>query len=177
MWNVPDIKYVSFYNIFSFNILIIHIILEIFLKENSRIGFSGSGSYHVYSLKISEGFELLKFPKHQLPESAWNASSNTFDVGNTWNFLFSDRYDHLSNMLTRILDERPENAVDIIENISQDVKMAHFSKKLDTLQNENEMLPTYEIAEKQKALFLQGNLEGADQELEDEMVSHLCKSE
>ncbi|XP_070273631.1 radial spoke head protein 4 homolog A isoform X1 [Myotis yumanensis] len=81
-------------------------------------------------------------------------------------------YDHLSNMLTRILDERPENAVDIIENISQDVKMAHFSKKLDTLQNENEMLPTYEIAEKQKALFLQGNLEGADQELEDEMAEY-----
>ncbi|KAG8510945.1 Radial spoke head protein 4A [Galemys pyrenaicus] len=81
-------------------------------------------------------------------------------------------YDHLSNMLTKILDERPENAVDIIENISQDVKMAHFSKKLDTLQNENEMLPAYEIAEKQKALFLQGNLEGADQELEEEIVEN-----
>uniref|UniRef100_A0A2K6EKJ3 Radial spoke head component 4A n=1 Tax=Propithecus coquereli TaxID=379532 RepID=A0A2K6EKJ3_PROCO len=78
-------------------------------------------------------------------------------------------YDHLSSMLTKILDERPENAVDIIENISQDVKMAHFSKKLDTLQNEKEMLPTYEIAEKQKALFLQGHLEGVDQELEDEI--------
>ena len=50
--------------------------------------------------------------------------------------------------------------------------MEHFSKKLDTLQNENEMLPTYEMAEKQKTLFLQGNLEGADQELEDEIVSH-----
>lgn len=71
-----------------------------------------------------------------------------------WNFLFSNRYDHLSNMLSKILDERPENAVDIIENISQDVKMAQFSKKLGALQNENEMLPTYEIAEKQKALFL-----------------------
>ncbi|XP_054425841.1 radial spoke head protein 4 homolog A [Pteronotus mesoamericanus] len=81
-------------------------------------------------------------------------------------------YDHLSNMLTQILDERPENAVDIIENISQDVKKAHFSKKLDTLQNENEMLPTYEIAEKQKALFLHGNLEGADQELEDEIAEN-----
>ncbi|XP_019523825.1 PREDICTED: radial spoke head protein 4 homolog A isoform X1 [Hipposideros armiger] len=81
-------------------------------------------------------------------------------------------YDHLSNMLTKILDERPENAVDIIENISQDVKIAHFSKKLDTLQNENEMLPTYEIAEMQKALFLQGNLEGADQELEDEIAEN-----
>lgn len=81
-------------------------------------------------------------------------------------------YDHLSAMLTNVLDKRPENAVDIIENISQDAKMEHFSKKLDTLQNENEMLPTYEIAEKQKALFLQGNLEGADQELEDEIAEH-----
>ncbi|XP_004630339.1 radial spoke head protein 4 homolog A [Octodon degus] len=81
-------------------------------------------------------------------------------------------YDHLSNMLTKILDERPENAVDIIENISQNVKMAHFSKKLDTLQNENEMLPTYEIAERQKALFLLGHLEGADQELEDEIAEN-----
>ncbi|XP_032958900.1 radial spoke head protein 4 homolog A-like isoform X2 [Rhinolophus ferrumequinum] len=81
-------------------------------------------------------------------------------------------YDHLSNMLSKILDERPKNAVDIIENISQDVKMAHFSKKLDTLQNENEMLPTYDIAEKQKALFLQGNLERADQELEDEIAEN-----
>uniref|UniRef100_A0ABI7XKD1 Radial spoke head component 4A n=1 Tax=Felis catus TaxID=9685 RepID=A0ABI7XKD1_FELCA len=78
-------------------------------------------------------------------------------------------YDHLSDMLAKVLDERPENAVDIIESISQDVKMGHFRKKLDTLQNENEMLPTYEIAEKQRALFLQGNLEGADQELEDEI--------
>uniref|UniRef100_A0A2I3H9S4 Radial spoke head component 4A n=1 Tax=Nomascus leucogenys TaxID=61853 RepID=A0A2I3H9S4_NOMLE len=78
-------------------------------------------------------------------------------------------YDHLSNMLTKILNERPENAVDIFENISQDVKMAHFSKKFDAFQNENELLPTYEIAEKQKALFLQGHLEGVDQELEDEI--------
>lgn len=98
-------------------------------------------------------------------------------MDSTWNFLFLGRYDHLSDMLTKVLNERPENAVDIIESISQDVKMAHFRKKLDTLQNENEMLPTYEIAEKQRALFLQGNLEGADQELEDEIVSHGYKFE
>ncbi|XP_004702077.1 radial spoke head protein 4 homolog A isoform X2 [Echinops telfairi] len=81
-------------------------------------------------------------------------------------------YDHLSDMLTKVLDERPENAVEIIESISQDVKKAHFSKKLDTLQNENEMLPAYELAEKQKALFLQGNLEEADQDLEDEIAEN-----
>ena len=158
---------------FFFNILNIYVILEIIPKKTSRIGFSSSGrSYCVYSLKIYEGFELWTFPKNQLTESAWNASSNAFDMCIIWNILFSGRYDHLSNMLTKILDEQPENAVDIIENISQDVKMAHFSKKLDTLHNENEMLPTYEIAEKQKALFLQGHLEGADQDLEDEIVSH-----
>ncbi|XP_038197007.1 radial spoke head protein 4 homolog A isoform X2 [Arvicola amphibius] len=78
-------------------------------------------------------------------------------------------YDHLSNVLTMILDERPADAVDIIENISKDVKMTNFNKKLDTLHNENEMLPAYEIAEKQKALFLQGPLEGADPELEEEI--------
>ncbi|KAM5262569.1 radial spoke head protein 4 homolog A [Ctenodactylus gundi] len=81
-------------------------------------------------------------------------------------------YDHLSNMLTKILDERPGNAVDIIESISHDVKMAHFTKKLDTLQNENEMLPSYETAERQKALFLQGHLEGADHELEEEIAEN-----
>lgn len=70
-----------------------------------------------------------------------------------------------------ILDQRPADAVDIIENISKDVKVANFNKKLDTLHNENEMLPAYEIAEKQKALFLQGQLEGIDPELEEEIVS------
>ncbi|XP_055455397.1 radial spoke head protein 4 homolog A [Psammomys obesus] len=79
-------------------------------------------------------------------------------------------YDHLSNLLTKILDGRPADAVDIIETISQDVKMEHFNKKLDTICNENEMLPAYEIAEKQKALFLQGHLEGADSELEEEIA-------
>lgn len=148
----------------------IYIILEIFPMKNSRTGFSSTGRSYCL-LTMYEGFAPWTFPGNQLTESARNASSNAFDRCIIWNFLFLGRYDHLSNMLTKILEERPENAVDIIENISQDVKMAHFSKKLDTLQNENEMLPTYEIAEKQKALFLQGHLEGADQELEDEIVS------
>ncbi|XP_072499227.1 radial spoke head protein 4 homolog A [Notamacropus eugenii] len=78
-------------------------------------------------------------------------------------------YDHLSKTLTRILDQRPENVVDIFENISQDVKKTHFNKKLDTLQDEHEVPLAYELAEKQKVLFLQGNLEG-DQEQEDEIA-------
>ncbi|NXF96809.1 RSH4A protein, partial [Eubucco bourcierii] len=76
-------------------------------------------------------------------------------------------YDHLANMLTKILDEKPTNAVDIIENISKDVKWAQFQKKMDTLRDEHEILPTFEAAEKRKALFLKGNEEAAE-ELEEE---------
>lgn len=81
-----------------------------------------------------------------------------------------DRYDHLANMLTKILDEQPANAVDIIENISKDVKWAQFRKKMDTLRDEHENLPTFEAAEKCKSLFLKAN--GEDEEPEEEIVSY-----
>lgn len=74
-------------------------------------------------------------------------------------------------MLTKILDEQPKNAVDIIENISKDVKWAQFQKKMDTLRDEYEILPAFEAAEKRKALFLKANGEG-DEELEEEIVSY-----
>ncbi|XP_010083665.1 PREDICTED: radial spoke head protein 4 homolog A, partial [Pterocles gutturalis] len=77
-------------------------------------------------------------------------------------------YDHLANMLTKILDEQPPNAVDIIENISKDVKWAQFQKKMDTLRDEPEVLPAFEAAENRKALFLKANEEG-DEGLEEEV--------
>ncbi|KAJ7408919.1 Radial spoke head protein 4 A [Willisornis vidua] len=70
-------------------------------------------------------------------------------------------YDHLANVLTKILDEQPTNTVDIIENISKDVKCARFQKKMDTLRDEYEILPTFEAAEKCKALFIKENEENA----------------
>ncbi|NWI98854.1 RSH4A protein, partial [Crypturellus undulatus] len=78
-------------------------------------------------------------------------------------------YDHLANMLTKILDEQPRNVVDIIENISKDVKWSQFQKKMDTLRDEHEILPTFEVAEKRKALFLKAHGEG-DEELEDDIA-------
>ncbi|NXI49979.1 RSH4A protein, partial [Chloroceryle aenea] len=77
-------------------------------------------------------------------------------------------YDHLANMLTKILDEQPANAVDIVENISKDVKWAQFRKKMDTLRDEHEILPTFEAAEERKSLFVKANGEG-DEELEEEI--------
>jgi len=73
-------------------------------------------------------------------------------------------------MLTKILDEQPTNAVDIIENISKDVKWAQFQKKMDTLRDQHEILPTFEAAEKRKSLFLKAD--GGDEELEEETVSY-----
>ncbi|XP_053114101.1 radial spoke head protein 6 homolog A-like isoform X2 [Hemicordylus capensis] len=78
-------------------------------------------------------------------------------------------YDHLAEMLTKILDERPENPADIIENISKDVKCARFQKKLDTLRDEYEKHPTFELAEMYKTLFQKTSGEGTDQEIEEEM--------
>lgn len=83
-----------------------------------------------------------------------------------------DRYDHFANILTKILDEQPTNAVDIIENISKDVKWAQFRKKMDTLRDEPLIPPTFEAAEKCKALFFKEGGEEEHEEVEEEMVSY-----
>lgn len=79
-------------------------------------------------------------------------------------------YDHLAKVLTRILDERPENVVDIFEDLSKDAKWLRFHKKLDTLRDDYDVLPTYEMAEKHKTLFLKGGGEGSEQEADEEML-------
>ncbi|NXR77360.1 RSH4A protein, partial [Pycnonotus jocosus] len=78
-------------------------------------------------------------------------------------------YDHFANMLTKILDEQPTNTVDIIENISKDVKWAQFRKKMDTLRDEPLIPPTFEAAEKCKALFIKEGREEEHEEVEEEM--------
>ncbi|NXU03619.1 RSH4A protein, partial [Buphagus erythrorhynchus] len=77
-------------------------------------------------------------------------------------------YDHFANILTKILDEQPTNTVDIIENISKDVKWAQFRKKMDTLRDEHLVPPTFEASEKYKALFVKEDGE-EHEELEEEM--------
>ncbi|OXB77551.1 UNVERIFIED_CONTAM: hypothetical protein H355_015843 [Colinus virginianus] len=74
-------------------------------------------------------------------------------------------YDHLVNVLTKILDEQPTNPVDIFENISKDVKAAQFQKKMDTLRDEHEVLPSFDSAEMRRNLFLK--TDGGDEEQEE----------
>ncbi|XP_066041104.1 radial spoke head protein 6 homolog A-like [Chamaea fasciata] len=78
-------------------------------------------------------------------------------------------YDHFANILTKILDEQPTNTVDIIENISKDVKWAQFRKKMDTLRDEPLIPPTFEAAENCKALFIQEGGEEEHEGVEEEM--------
>ncbi|NXM85326.1 RSH4A protein, partial [Oenanthe oenanthe] len=81
-------------------------------------------------------------------------------------------YDHFANILTKILDEQPTNTVDIIEDISKDVKWAQFQKKMDTLRDEHLIPPTFQAAVKYKALFIkEGGEEEEEEDLEEEMPS------
>lgn len=74
------------------------------------------------------------------------------------------------NLLTKILNQRPEDPLSILESLNRTTQWEWFHPKLDTLRDDPEMQPTYEMAEKQKALFIRGGGEG-EQEMEEEVVS------
>ena len=63
------------------------------------------------------------------------------------------RYDHLSSLLTKILDERPENVIDVFEDISKDQKRSKFRSNVDTVQNKVDKTTEVALAEIQEKLF------------------------
>ncbi|KAG3256280.1 radial spoke head protein 6 homolog A [Ictidomys tridecemlineatus] len=84
-------------------------------------------------------------------------------------------YEHLVNLLTKILNQRPEDPLSILESLNRTTQWEWFHPKMDTLRNDPEMQPTYEMAEKQKALFSRGGGGGGgggegEQEMEEEVV-------
>nr|XP_033809507.1 radial spoke head protein 6 homolog A [Geotrypetes seraphini] len=112
-----------------------------------------------------------------IPDSSAVPTTNTqeLSVQNAKAFLLKtstqsglNLYDHLSRVLTRILNERPNNVVDIFEDISKEMKWLLFQKKLDSLRDQYAVRETYELAEKHKALFLKAG--GDEQEAEEEMM-------
>uniref|UniRef100_G1NVE5 Radial spoke head 6 homolog A n=1 Tax=Myotis lucifugus TaxID=59463 RepID=G1NVE5_MYOLU len=80
-------------------------------------------------------------------------------------------YEHLVNMLTKILNQRPEDPLAILESLNRTTQLEWFHPKLDSLRDDPEMQPTYEMAERQKSLFVRGggSAEG-EQEMEEEVV-------
>lgn len=82
-------------------------------------------------------------------------------------------YDHLARVLTKVLDERPENVIDIFEDISKNEKKAKFSSKVDTVQNKNDKSTEVALAEVQEKLFSKGDDDDADAMPEEDIETPL----
>jgi len=67
--------------------------------------------------------------------------------------MMSYRYDHLARVLTKVLDDRPNNAVDIIEDISREAKQTKFTSHVDTILDKVDPSAEVALAEIQMKLF------------------------
>ena len=63
------------------------------------------------------------------------------------------RYDHLSRVLTKVLDERPENVVDVFEDLSKKEKKEKFTSNVDTVLNKIDKSTEVALAEIQVKLY------------------------
>lgn len=63
------------------------------------------------------------------------------------------RYDHLAFVLSRVLDERPENVIDVFEDISKDAKKSKFTSNVDTVQDKVDTSTEVALAQIQTKLF------------------------
>ncbi|XP_004644458.1 radial spoke head protein 6 homolog A [Octodon degus] len=78
-------------------------------------------------------------------------------------------YEHLVNLLTKILNQRPEDPLSILESMNRTTQWEWFHRKMDTLRDDPEMQSTYEMAEKQRGLFIQGGGD-REQDMEEEVA-------
>jgi len=63
------------------------------------------------------------------------------------------RYEHLTRLLTKILEERPPNAVDVFEDLSRKVRETRFVSGADNLLDRHEKSSENQLAETQLSLF------------------------
>ncbi|KAJ7996697.1 hypothetical protein DPEC_G00239710 [Dallia pectoralis] len=75
-------------------------------------------------------------------------------------------YDHLAQLLTKVMDERPDNVVDIIEEMSLDVKRGLVQDTQSTLRATPPEPASQLLAKQQKVLFSRGE----DGDREEELV-------
>ncbi|XP_068176323.1 radial spoke head protein 6 homolog A-like [Antennarius striatus] len=73
-------------------------------------------------------------------------------------------YDHFTQVLLKVMDERPHNALDVIEDISHDLKQALFGDHKSTLRDTSQVTAAELLAEQHRLLFHRP--EEADQEEE-----------
>lgn len=82
-------------------------------------------------------------------------------------------YDHLAKVLTKILDERPVNAADIIEDVSHEVKQTGFMSSVDTVLDKVDRTTEQALAEIQLSLFAKGDGSEMDAEMDEEVETPL----
>ncbi|XP_058494764.1 radial spoke head protein 4 homolog A-like [Solea solea] len=72
-------------------------------------------------------------------------------------------YDHLTRLLLKVMDEQPHNAVDVIEDLSYDVKQDLFEDRQSNLRDLPQTTAAELLAEKQRLLFTQQEDEQEDE--------------
>ncbi|KAJ8266596.1 hypothetical protein GJAV_G00132320 [Gymnothorax javanicus] len=77
-------------------------------------------------------------------------------------------YDHLVRVLCKVMEERPENAVDVIEDLSLEVKRAGLRDQQGALRDMPPIPAVQLLAEQQRTLFTRGG--GDDVEPEEELI-------
>ncbi|XP_040926110.1 radial spoke head protein 6 homolog A isoform X2 [Betta splendens] len=97
------------------------------------------------------------------PQSA--AAFKTFMLKNSTRTNLN-LYDHLTQLLIKVMDERPENVVDVFEDMSLSVKQGLFQDKQSALQDLPAAAAVEQLAEQQWLLFVQPE----EPEVEDELV-------
>ena len=65
-----------------------------------------------------------------------------------------ERYDHLAKVLTRLLTERPTDAVDIFDDLSRQEKRESFVNKVDTLIDKPDKSSETKLSEIQRGLYI-----------------------
>ncbi|KAM8889008.1 radial spoke head protein 4 homolog A-like isoform 1-T1 [Synchiropus picturatus] len=90
--------------------------------------------------------------ENQMMQTAISLKSFLLKQGNKSN---SSLYEHLSRVLMRIIDERPQDSVDMIEDISLDVKRALFESKQNFMQDLPVTRAAERLAKQQSFLFTQ----------------------
>ncbi|XP_034036079.1 radial spoke head protein 4 homolog A-like isoform X2 [Thalassophryne amazonica] len=87
--------------------------------------------------------------------------------------MLLDDYDHLTRVLMKVMDERPENAVDVIEDLSQEVKRSECEISQTTLQNLPQPTAADSLVEPQRLLYSHGDEVDQEDELVDALLPHV----
>ncbi|XP_063958818.1 radial spoke head protein 4 homolog A-like [Lytechinus pictus] len=103
-------------------------------------------------------------------EALVNAKAYLLKASNKSNL---NLYDHLSRILTKVLDERPENVVDVFEDISKNVKKSKFTSTSDTILDKVDKTAEVQLGETQRILFERNQEEAEHDGGEDEVETPL----